>query len=335
VTEVPRLGRRAFFVGAAAVIISPARVARAQRPGTVPRVGALFPLSLTDMGVPATVQALERGLRDLGYVPGKDIVVEYRWGHARAERLPELAAELVRLKVDVLVSVATQASLAAKASTTTIPIVMVYVGDPVGIGMVSSLARPGGNITGLGANAEEYAAKYPELLKQAVPRASRVAVLLDPVNPSYGVYWRAFRPTAQALGIQFFSHDVRTPEELPGAFAAMVRQGADALIAPIQPFTFRHQQRIIDLAAKHRLPAIYGTKEAVEAGGLMSYGVNQPDVFRQAATYVVKILKGAKPADLPVEQPSKFELVINLRTAKALGLTIPESLRSRLDEVIQ
>jgi putative ABC transport system substrate-binding protein len=321
--------RRAFIVGGCALLASPIAV-EAQQAGKVPRIGFLLP------GAQATssrfVDAFRQGLG--GYVEGRTILIDYRWAEGKAERLPELAGELVRLKVDVMVTPGQQATLAAKLVTATIPIVMVGVADPVGTGIVGSLARPGANVTGLSTQVEEYAAKWLELLKAVIPDLDRVAVLADPTNPSYDVYWRGLRPAARILGVQLHALDAREPGDLPGAFAEAARQRVGALVVPLQPFTTRAQSQIVELAAKSRLPAIYTLKEAVEIGGLMNYGASLPDMYRKAAIYVDKILKGAKPGDLPVEQPTKFELVINLKTAKVLGITIPQSLLLRADEVI-
>ena len=281
-------------------------------------------------------KAFRQGLRDLGYVEGQNIAIEYRWAEGRFERLPDLAAELVRLKVDVIVSVVTQASLAAKNATRTIPIVMVAAGDPLGSGLVASLARPGGNVTGPSSMLAELAGKELELLKETVPNVSRVAVLWNPANAVWQAQMlRATEVAARALGLQLQLLEARGPDELEGAFAAMTRERASALLVQVDVIFALHARRIADLAAKRRLPAMYGSREHVEAGGLISYAPNVPDVFRRAATYVDKILKGAKPADLPVEQPTKFELVINLKTAKALGLTIPQAVLIRADEVIR
>jgi putative ABC transport system substrate-binding protein len=281
-----------------------------------------------------SADALEAGFRDLGYEPGKTILLDYRWAEGRTERLPALAAELVGSKPEVIVTVATQATLAAKAATTTIPLVMVGAGDPVGTGLVASLPRPGGNVTGIGVHLEEFSAKLPELLKEAIPRASRVAVLGDPSNPAYPVN-QIIHDTARRLGLTPVAHDARTIDDLQAAFPAMVRDRINVLVVPLQVFTYQHRQRIAALAAKHRLPAIYSGRAFVDAGGLMCYGVSEAAVFRRAAYYVDRILKGATPADLPVERPTKFELVINLKTAKTLGLSIPQSLLVRADEIVQ
>ena len=304
--------------------------ADAQQGAKVPRIGFLSPSAPS---FPS--EAFRRGLRDLGYVENQNIVIEYRWAEGQYDRLPDFAAELVRLKVDVIVAVVTQASLAAKNATRTIPIVMVGVSDPVGSGLVATLARPGANITGTSSMTAEVVGKSLELLKEAVPKVSRVAVLWNPANPVFQAQMlRETEVAARALGVQLQILEARGPDELERAFAAMTRERASALLVLGDPTFFLHRARIADLAAKSRLPAMYGFKEFVDAGGLMAYGAHLPDLFRRAATYVDKILKGAKPADLPVEQPTHFELVISLKTAKALGLTIPQSVLIRADQVI-
>ena len=323
-------------------ILTPPLAAEAQQAGKVHRIGFLSPSSRSDPERLASpfgergLAAFRQGLRDLGYVEGQNIAIEYRWAEGRFERLPDLAAELVRLKVDVIVSVVTQATLAAKNATGTIPIVLVAAGDPLGSGLVANLARPGGNVTGPSSMYGDLAGKQLELLKETVPKVSRVAVLWNPAN----AVWQAqmLRQTeiaARALGLQLQLLEARGPDELEGAFAAMTRERVSALLVQVDVIFALHARRIADLAAKRRVPAMYGSREHVETGGLMSYAPNIPDLFRRAATYVDKILKGAKPADLPVEQPTKFELVINLKTAKALGLKIPQSVLVRADEVIQ
>ena len=276
------------------------------------------------------------GLRQFGWVVGRNIAIEPRWAEGRFERLPDLAAEMVQLKVDVIVANVTQASLAAKRATSTIPIVMVGVGDPLGSGLVESLARPGGNVTGPSSMLAEASGKQLALLKEAVPNASPVAVLRNPANPVWQA--SALRETeaaARAIGLRLQLFEARGPDELEEAFAAMTRERAGALFVPADIIFVRHAQRMAELAARHHLAAMFGFREHVEAGGLMSYAANFAIMFRRAATFVDKILKGAKPSDLPVEQPTKFELAINLTTAKALGLTIPQSLLLRADEVIQ
>ena len=308
--------------------------AEAQHTAKVPRVGWLSPGSSTSDE--NFLASFRDGLRELGWVVGQNIAIESRWAEGRFERLPDLAAELVRLKVDVIVASVTQASLAAKHATGTIPIVMVGVGDPLGSGLVASLARPGGNVTGPSSMLAEVSGKQLALLKETVPKASPVAVLWNPANPVWqAAALRQTEVTAGALGLRLQLVEARGPDELEGAFEAMTRERAGALFVPADIIFVRHAQRIADLAARHRLPAMYGFREHVQAGGLMSYAANFAVMFRRAATFVDKILKGAKPAELPVEQPTKFELVINLKTANALGLTIPQSLLLRADEVIQ
>jgi putative tryptophan/tyrosine transport system substrate-binding protein len=282
------------------------------------------------------VEAFRQGLREQGWVEGQTIAIEFRWAEGELERLPDLAAELVRLKVDVIVtSGGTPVSLAVKQATDTIPIVMTVGADPVGTGLVASLARPGGNITGLTLFTPELEGKRLELLKELVPGISRVAVLANPVNPATARMVRETEVAAQALSIPLQPLEVRDPGEFEGAFAAMTSAKADALIVLPDPMLTAQRTRIVELAAKHRLPAMYGFREDADAGGLMAYATDYPDLLRRAAAFVDKILKGAKPADLPVEQATKFELIINLKTAKALGLTISPLLLFQADEVIQ
>ena len=283
-------------------------------------------------------EAFLQGLRDLGYVEGRNVVIEYRYAEGKLERLPALAAELVALKVDVIVAAGTLAALAAKQATRTLPIVFAAAADPVTDGLVTSLARPGGNVTGLSNLAPELVGKRLELLKQAVPGVSRVAVLWQPGGLGERTekdMLKGADVAARALGVRLQFVEARGPADFDRAFSDMTRARAGALTVLGSPMFFTERRRLVDLAAKNRLPAVYTLREFVDAGGLMSYGPNIADLFRRAATYVDKILKGAKPADLPVEQPTKFELVINLKTAKALGLTIPPSLLGRADEVVQ
>ena len=308
--------------------------AHAQQTAKLPRVGWLSPGSQTsDQNFLASFRD---GLRELGWMVGQNIAIESRWADGKFERLPDLAAELVRLKVDVIVANVTQASLAAKRATTTIPIVMVGVGDPLGSSLVDSLARPSGNITGPSSMLAEASAKQLALLKETVPSASPVAVLWNPANP----VWQASalkqtEAAARAMGLRLQLLEARGPDELESAFAAMTKERASALFVPADIIFVRYAQQMADLAARHRLPAMYGFREHVEAGGLMSYAASFSVMFRRAAAFVDKILKGAKPADLPVEQPTKFELVINIKTAKALGITIPQSVLQLADEVIR
>ncbi len=306
--------------------------AEGQQAGKVARVGYLVSQSVTA----ESLEALRKGLRELGWTEGQNLALEVRSPEGDPGRLLALAAELVRLPVDVLVASAAPASLAAKQATTTVPIVSVYTLDPVALGLVASLARPGGNVTGLSTLSLEYAGKMLELLGRVVPNASRVAVLGDPVNPSHAIYWRQLDASARMLRLTLMPADVRRSEELESVFARIGGgQVAQGLLVMHQPLTFNHRKRIVRLAAEHRLPAVYGSREAADDGGLMAFGPSMPAIYRRAAAFVDRILKGAKPADLPVEQPTEFELVINLKTAKALGLTIPQSLLLRADEVIQ
>jgi len=328
------IGRREFITllgGAAAWPIA----ARAQQGAKVPRIGYLSPGSASP-GPLAYHDEFQRGLRELGYVEGRNIVVEYRFADGKFDRLDQLAAELVRLNVDVIVSVVTQASLAAKNATSTIPIVIVSVADPVGAGLVASLARPGGNVTGTSAMTSEVIGKSLGLLKQTVPIASPVAVLWNPNNVTYqGQILRETEVAAGKLGVELRTFGVRAPDEFDRTFAAITSARAASLLVLPDPLFSASTARIADLADKSRLPAMYGLKEDVAAGGLLAYGPKYADLYRRAASYVDKILKGAKPADLPVERPTKFEFVINLKTAKTLGLTIPPGILAIADEVIE
>jgi len=317
-------------------ILAAPLAASAQQPGKIPRIGWL------DSGrsdTPRTQyfnEIIRQGLREFGWVDGQNLIIEWRYAEERAERLPALAAELIRLGVDVLVTGSGDpAILALKQATATIPIVMAISADPVGSGLVASLARPGGNITGLSALSPETAGKRLELLREVVPQASRVAVIWNASYPGKVLEWRETQVAAHALGVTLQSVEVRGPDDFDRAFAEIVRERPDALIVFAEPLVNSHQTQIVEFADKRRLPMIIARKEFVEAGGLMSYGASLPDLFRRAAYYVDRILKGAKPADLPVEQPTKFELVINLKTAKVLGLTIPQSVLLRADHVIR
>ena len=281
------------------------------------------------------LDAFRQGLREHGYIEGQNLTLEERWAEGRSERFPELVGELVRLKAQVILTVSLPAALAAKSATTTTPIVFI-AGDPLGSGLVASLARPGGNLTGLSISlGEDFSGKWLELLKEALPKATRVAVLWNPTNPANAAYLTVLRGAAQKLGVKLQSAEVREPGGFDSAFSSMSAERAQALVVVVDPLTVRYRGRIAELAAKNRLPAMYGFREFADAGGLMAYGANVADLCRHAATYVDKILKGAKPADLPIEQPTTFELVINLKTAKALGLTIPQTLLQRADQVIE
>ena len=319
----------------------------AQQPGKVYRIGFhggdMFaptedkPPQKCPVTASRNWQAWVAGLREHGYVPGQNLVIECRWDGGRYERAPALAAELVRLKVDLIVATGYPRVRAAKEATSTLPIVMVYVADPVTSGLVASLARPGGNVTGVSYTAgPEIAGKHLELLKEAIPKLSRVAVLLDPANPATTVFLRETQAAAQALGLTLQPYEARAPEEFAGAFAAMAKTQAQGLLVQTpHPIVFAHPRRIVELAAQSRLPAVYPYRDLVDAGGLMAYEANAPAMFRRAPMYVDKILKGANPGDLPVEQPTKFDLFINLKTAKALGLTVPDKLLVAADEVIE
>jgi putative tryptophan/tyrosine transport system substrate-binding protein len=309
--------------------------AEAQPPTKVHRIGWLHP-GLSRPEPHPSLETFRQGLREFGYVEGQNLVIESRFAEGRDERLADLAAELVRLQVDMLVAAGTAAIQAAQRATRTIPIVMAATSDPVGRGFVASMARPGGNTTGLSLLNTELPGKRLELLKETVPQSTRIAVLANPASPGFPPLLHNLTVTAETLKLSLHVVEVHRAEALDDAFAAMTRAGADALIVFAEPQVITPQRgRIAALAATSRLPAMYDNKTYVEAGGLMSYGAHLPDMYRRAVTYVDKILKGAKPADLPVEQPTKFELVINLKTARALGMTMPPSLLLLADEVIQ
>jgi len=324
------IARRAFL-GALALLAGPL-AAEAQPVGTLPRVGYLF---YGSPGSSREIDAFRQGLRELGYIEGQSIAVEYRFASGQVERYPELAAELVRLKVDIIVAPGTPQALAAKQATRSIPIVFVLVADAVGAGLITNFARPGGNITGLTSSSAELGGKRLELLKQMVPNASRVAILYNPTDRSNVLIVKQLRESVPTLGLILQPVEVREPREFEGAFVAMTRERAHAMFGTPGALTFEHRKVLVDLAAKHRIPAMWGHRSFVDTGGLMSYAVNLYDQNRQAAVFVGKILKGAKPGDLPVEQPTTYELVINLKTAKALGLRIPPSLLQRADQVIE
>ncbi len=327
--------RRTFLTVIAGGLLAAPVAAEAQPAGKVYRVGYLAAGSRSDSQSQRSLDAFRQGLRELGYVEGQSIAIEYRWAEWKYERLPDLAAELVRLKVDVIVTGIVPAIQAAKQATRTIPIVMAVVVDPVATGLVASLARPGGNITGLSMIAPELVGKQLELLREVVPKVSRVAILWNPANPGNAPQLQEAEVAARRLGVWPRPLEAQGPNEIDSAFAAMTRERAGALLVLVDSMLLSQRERIADLAAKSRLPAVYGLRAHAEVGGLMAYAANALDMYRRAAIFVDKILKGAKPADLPVEQPTKFELVINLKTAKALGLKIPQSLLLRADEVIQ
>jgi ABC-type uncharacterized transport system substrate-binding protein len=326
------LDRRAF-IGTLTLLAAP-RAAEAQPTRRLYRIGFLG-VATPDPRNQRFFDAFRNGLAELGYSEGRNIAIESRWAAGQYERLPGLAAELVRLKVDVIVTAAVPAILAAKQATQTIPIVMAVVVDPVATGLVARLARPGGNITGLSVMTPELVGKQLGMLTEIVPKASRVAVLWNPLNPGNPPQLRAAELAARTLGMRLQPVEARSPRDIDSAFAAMTKEGAGALVVLVDVMLIDQRTRIADLAATRRLPAVYGLAEHVEAGGLMAYAPNFLDNYRRAALYVDRILRGANPGDLPIEQPTKFELVINLRTAKALGLTIPPALLQRADQVIE
>jgi len=306
---------------------------QAQQPMKIPRIGFLNAASPS--AILARYEAFRLGLRELGYVEGKNIVIEYRYAEGKLDRLQELAAELVRLKVDVIVTAGPSATRSVKKATVTIPVVMAFDYDPVGSGAIANLARPGGNITGLSALYPEMSGKRLELLKEIVPKLLRVAVLGSSTQPGNAQAVKEMELAAGALGTQLQYLEVGAPKDIESAFRAAIQGRADAVLVLTSPVFVSQRNQLADLAIKSRVPATYQASEYVEAGGLMSYGVNIADLHRQAARYVDKILKGAKPADLPVEQPTKFELIINLKAAKQLGLTIPPNVLARADKVIK
>jgi putative tryptophan/tyrosine transport system substrate-binding protein len=326
--------RRMFLAGTGAILLAAPLAAEAQPAGTVPRVGYLSSGSPSDPARQRRFEAFRHGLLDLGHVEGRNVALEPRWAGAYDE-YPALAAELIRLKADVIVALGGSATQAVQQATRTIPIVMSVVIDPVGSGLVVSLARPGGNVTGTSMMAPDLVGKQLEVLKDVVANVSRVAVLWNPANPGSAPQLRQAEAAAGALGVGLQPFEARTPQQIDNAFAAMTKEKTGALLILVDAIFTNQVKRIARLAAEKHLPSIYGQREYAEAGGLMVYSSDPLDLERRAAIFVDKILKGAKPADLPVEQPTKFELVINLKTAKALGLTIPPSLLQRADELIQ
>ena len=310
------------------LILGGTAIADAQKVAKMFRIGVLA-------GGEVDVEAFRQGLRERGYVEGRNITIEWRDAGGKLDRLPALAAELVRLKVEVIVVQSNPAVIALKQATQTIPVVMAIVGDPVGAGFVASLAKPGGNITGLSNQHEETSGKRLGLLKEVNPKISHVAVLRNSTIPTHSVLWRETQAAAVALGVKALAVDFRSHDDFEGAFGTMIREHADALIVLPDPVTNTRRKQLIDFAARQRLPAMYPFPQWVEDGGLISYGPSRADLWRRSAYYVDRILKGAKPADLPVEQPTRFELIINLKTAKALGLTVPQAVLIRADRVIQ
>ena len=329
--QIFRVGRQ--IVTVAAILLLAASLTAEAQSVSMHRIGMLetIPPALNA----ANLDAFRQGLRELGYIEGQTLIIEYRSADGREERFPSLAKELVRLKVDLIVTRGTPATQAAKDAAGTIPVVAANAGDLVGSGLVASLARPGGNVTGLTAVTTALEAKRLELLRELVPRLSRIAGLYNMHDPRTRLGWKEIEAASRSFGIEPQLLDVREAYDIGPAFHAAVRQRADALIVAASSLTQANRQVIADLAMKHRLPAMYPYREFVDAGGLVSYGANVPDMYRRASYFVDKILKGAKPADLPVEQPTKFELVINMRTAKGLGLTISPSVMLRADQVIE
>ena len=323
--------RRAFLVAAAT--LAWAGVARAQAPTKVRRIGllSLFTPSETDLWH----QAFRLGLRDFGWVEGKNIDIEYRYAEGRDGRLPGLAADLLRLKVELIIGSSTPEALAARKATRAIPIVMVVPGDPVASGLVESLGRPGGNVTGLSTMSPQLAGKRLELLKELVPRLSRVGVLWNPVAPAAAIQWKELQVPARQLGVQLHSLEIRSPDAFDKAFEDALRARVGALVLFAGPVITSNLKRIADFAAESRLPSIFQYSYFADAGGLLAYGPDRPDMYRRAATYVDKILRGARAGDLPIEQPTKFELVVNMKTAKTLGLNITQDLLLRADRLIE
>jgi putative ABC transport system substrate-binding protein len=325
--------KKIILLALCSMLLAPCSQASAQQPTKIPRIGYLTGTSLSANA--ARIDAFKKGLRELGYVQGKDIVIEWRSAEGKAERLPALAAELVRLKADTIVTGGPTSNRAAKEATATIPIVMAYDNDPVGNRFVASLARPGGNITGLSTLAPEISGKQLELLKEIVPRLSRVAVLGTSTNPGNTQSLRETELAAGAFGVKLQFLDILDPKDIQTAFQDARKGRADAVLVLAGSILNSHRTQVVELVVKSRLPAIYPYPEYLEDGGLMTYSVSFTDLFRRAATYVDKILKGAKPADLPVEQPMKFELIINLKAAKQIGLTVPPNVLARADRVIR
>jgi putative ABC transport system substrate-binding protein len=327
--------RRRFIAGASTFLTARPPTVAAQPAAKVVRVGILGNLPRTEAQGADLWGAFVQGLRELGYVEGQNLMIEERSSGGRYERLPALAGELVRLKVDVIVVPAGQNARAAQQATRTIPIVAASLGDPVGTGLATSFARPGGNLTGLSFAGPELAGKQIQLLKEMVPRLSQVAVLVNPDNRIHSAWVKEARAAARSLGLRLRPAEARRADEFADVFATLTSQRAGGLLVLPDGMFLLHRARIADLAAKGRIPAMYGLREHVDAGGLAFYGASLRDSFRRAAVYVDKIIKGAHPGDLPIEQPTKFELVINLKTAKVLGLQIPPSLLARADEMIE
>jgi putative tryptophan/tyrosine transport system substrate-binding protein len=328
-----RLGAIVGTLAIAAALLAWPLAAEPNSSGRVPRVGVLWPYS-SSVAWPFS-EALRQGLREVGYVEGYNLIVEERWADGSLDRLPSLAAELARGKVDVIVAASTPAVQAARQETRTIPIVMTLISDPVASGIAASLGRPGGNVTGLSLMHPELSGKRVALLKEVNPRITRVAAFWSASTPSYPIVLRGTETAARSLGLQVLPIEVRGPGGLDSAFTTISREQATALVVLPDPMFRNQHKRIIELAAQQRLPTMYWSRELVDAGGLMSYGASIPDIHRRAAVFVDKILKGARPGELPVEQPTKFELVINLKTARTIGLTISQPLLQQADQVLE
>ena len=326
--------RRHFLIAAGAFLTAPLKPAWAQRPGKMYQIGYVG--NSTPSAESALVAGFRQGLRERGYTEGKDIVIHYRWAAGKNDLVSEIIAEFVELKLDVIVTSGTLAPLVAKKATTVIPVVMAASGDPVGSGIVASLSRPGGNITGLSTVYADLEGKRLEILRELVPKLTRLALLANPAQPFTPITLKATRAAAERMRISIEVHEVRAVDEFEDAFAAIAKSRPDAMaVLADRPFFFANRTQIVRLAARHQLPAIYPFLEFVEEGGLVYFGPNFVDLFRRAGTYIDKILKGARPGDLPIEEPTALELVMNLKTAQALGISIPPSIRLRVDRMIE
>ena len=325
--------RREFIRLLSVIVAAWPLAARAQQPAKIPRIGFLGNSTATMEA--NLIGPLRDGLRELGYEEGRNVIIEFRWADGKYDQFPALVAELLAAKVDVIITAGTPATLAIKKATSTVPLVFIAVGDPVGTGVVPNLGRPGGNITGLSSIAPDLEGKRLELLREVVPKLSHVAFFLNPANAFHTASMRQARVAAQSLGIKLQPMEVNKSEQLDGAFASIVKEKPDALLILADRIFLHNRKRMMEFAIQQRLPSVNAYRELVEAGGLISYGPSYEDMHRRAAVYVDKILKGTKPADLPIEQPTKFTLLINLKTAKTLGLTVPPTLVARADELIE
>ena len=325
--------RREFITLLSGIVAAWSLAARAQQPAKIPRIGFLGNSTATMEA--NLIGPLRDGLRELGYEEGRNVIIEFRWADGKYDQFPALVAELLAAKVDVIITAGTPATLAIKKATSTVPLVFIAVGDPVGTGVVPNLGRPGGNITGLSSIAPDLEGKRLELLREVVPKLSHVAFFLNPANAFHTASMRQARVAAQSLGIKLQPMEVNKSEQLDGAFASIVKEKPDALLILADRVFLHNRKRMMEFAIQQRLPSVNAYRELVEAGGLISYGPSYEDMHRRAAVYVDKILKGTKPADLPIEQPTKFTLLINLKTAKTLGLTVPPTLVARADELIE